>query len=98
VLLTLTGTTVVPYSRPVEKLKPTYDLPSIKAEFSTVDGLRMTATARTGAFALGITLAGVVALIQTITRAHFYKSMTSHADHTVWQDVYHVAYHETVYT
>jgi motility quorum-sensing regulator/GCU-specific mRNA interferase toxin len=23
-------------------------------------------------------------------RQHFYKSMTSYADHRVWQDVYHV--------
>ena len=23
-------------------------------------------------------------------RAHFYKSMTAHANHRVWQDVYHV--------
>jgi motility quorum-sensing regulator/GCU-specific mRNA interferase toxin len=23
-------------------------------------------------------------------RAHFYKSMTSHGDHRIWQDVYHV--------
>lgn len=64
----------------MEKLKPTYDLSSIKAEFSTIDGLRMTVSARTSAFALGLTLAGVVNLIQTITREHFYKSMTSYAD------------------
>jgi motility quorum-sensing regulator/GCU-specific mRNA interferase toxin len=31
-----------------------------------------------------------VATIQTIERRHFYKSMTSFADHRVWQDVYHV--------
>lgn len=35
----------------MEKLKPTYDLASIQAEFSTVDGLRMTVTARNSAFA-----------------------------------------------
>jgi motility quorum-sensing regulator/GCU-specific mRNA interferase toxin len=23
-------------------------------------------------------------------RVHFYKSMTSHGDHRIWQDVYHV--------
>lgn len=23
-------------------------------------------------------------------RRHFYKSMTSYADHRIWQDVYHV--------
>lgn len=29
-------------------------------------------------------------VIQTMERSHFYKSMTSHSDHRVWQDVYHV--------
>jgi motility quorum-sensing regulator/GCU-specific mRNA interferase toxin len=29
-----------------------------------------------------------VATIQTMQRAHFYKSMTS--DHRIWQDVHHV--------
>jgi motility quorum-sensing regulator / GCU-specific mRNA interferase toxin len=87
---------VVSYSGQVEKRKPTYDLISIKTEFSTVEGLRMTASARTTAFALGFTLEGVVNLIQTITREHFYKSMTSHADHTVWQDVYQVPHEEIV--
>lgn len=80
----------------VEKLKPTYDLTSIKAEFATVDGLRMTVSARNSAFSLGLTLEGVVTLIQGITRQHFYKSMTSFADHTIWQDVYHVPYDEGV--
>jgi motility quorum-sensing regulator / GCU-specific mRNA interferase toxin len=26
----------------------------------------------------------------SITREHFYKSMTAYADHTIWQDVYRV--------
>ncbi len=52
----------------------------------------MTVSARNSAFGLGLTLAGVVALIQGIIRRHFYKSMTSFVDHTVWQDVYHVPY------
>ncbi len=80
----------------MEKLKPTYDLTSIKAEFATVGGLRMTVSARNGAFGLGLTLAGVVVLIQGISRRHFFKSMTSFADHTVWQDVYHVPCEDTV--
>lgn len=28
--------------------------------------------------------------LQTMQRNHIYKSMTSIADHRVWQDVYHV--------
>lgn len=45
---------------------------------------------------MGIALDGVVRLIQAITREHFFKSMTSYADHTVWHDVYHVPYEELV--
>jgi motility quorum-sensing regulator/GCU-specific mRNA interferase toxin len=74
----------------VEKKKPTYDLASIQAEFSSVATLRITRTARDSAEELGITMQGVVVVIQSIARTHFYKSMTSHADHKVWQDVYHV--------
>jgi motility quorum-sensing regulator/GCU-specific mRNA interferase toxin len=33
---------------------------------------------------------GIANVIQTIERHMFYKSMTTHADHRVWQDVYHV--------
>jgi motility quorum-sensing regulator/GCU-specific mRNA interferase toxin len=55
-----------------------------------VEGLRMTVSARDNAFALGLNLDAVVALIQGMTRAQFFKSMTSRADHTIWQDVYHV--------
>ena len=29
------------------------------------------------------------AVVLTLTRENFYKSMTTHADHRVWQDVYH---------
>jgi Motility quorum-sensing regulator, toxin of MqsA len=32
----------------------------------------------------------IAKVIQTIERHMFYKSMTTHADHRVWQDVYHV--------
>ena len=28
-------------------------------------------------------------VVLALTPADFYKSMTTHADHTVWQDVYH---------
>ena len=29
------------------------------------------------------------AIIMAISSANFYKSMTTHADHRIWQDVYH---------
>ena len=33
-------------------------------------------------------LAGMCAVVMSLTTANFYKSMTTHADHTIWQDVY----------
>jgi motility quorum-sensing regulator/GCU-specific mRNA interferase toxin len=29
------------------------------------------------------------AIVMALTSENFYKSMTTHADHRVWQDVYH---------
>jgi len=37
----------------------------------------------------GLCAIDVLQAIQGLTRATFYKSMTTHADHRVWQDVYH---------
>ncbi len=73
-----------------EKRKPTYDLEAFKAAFASVDGINVTGTAVRSAAALGFGRAEIVATIQTMQRPHFYKSMTSYADHRIWQDVYHV--------
>jgi|ERR1700730_5160176 len=73
-----------------EKRKPTYDLAAFRAAFDDVDKLNVTGTAVRSAAALGFGRAEIVAKIQTMQRAHFYKSMTSYGDHRTWQDVYHV--------
>jgi motility quorum-sensing regulator / GCU-specific mRNA interferase toxin len=73
-----------------EKRKPTYDLDAFKSAFSTVDRLNITGTALKGAAALGFDRSDIVDIIQTMQRGQFYKSMTSYADHRIWQDVYHV--------
>ena len=73
-----------------EKRKPTYDLDAFKAAFSSEDKLRVTGTALKGAAALGFGRGEIVAIIQTMQRSQFYKSMTAYADYRVWQDVYHV--------
>jgi motility quorum-sensing regulator/GCU-specific mRNA interferase toxin len=52
--------------------------------------VRVTRTALKDAQALGFTLATMIDVLQSMKRAHFYKSMTSFADHKQWQDVYHV--------
>lgn len=76
----------------MEKRKPTYDLASIKAAFSTPDQLSATGSAIRGAAALGFGRKEMVEAIQSTERRHFHKSMTSYADHRVWQDVYHVPF------
>ena len=39
------------------------------------------------------------AIVMALTRENFYKSMTTHADHRIWQDVYNAktAYGDEVY-
>ena len=37
---------------------------------------------------MGLDLAGMLKVLLALEPADFYKSMTTHADHTVWQDVY----------
>ncbi len=73
-----------------EKRQPTYDLAAFKAAFSSVERLAVTGTALKSAAALGFGRAEIIETIQTMQREHFYKSMTSYADHRLWQDVYHV--------
>ena len=54
-----------------------------------VGKVRATASAFNGARELGINdLAGMCAVVISLTSADFYKSMTTHADHRIWQDVY----------
>lgn len=49
-----------------------------------------TATATAGARAVGIdNLQGMCDVVLSLTTKNFYKSMTTHANHRVWQDVYH---------
>jgi motility quorum-sensing regulator/GCU-specific mRNA interferase toxin len=51
--------------------------------------VRATASAFSGARELGINnLAGMCAVVLALTFSEFYKSMTTHADHRIWQDVY----------
>ena len=38
--------------------------------------------------ALGLDFDGMLAVVMALTTADFHKSMTTHADHHVWQDVY----------
>ena len=78
----------------MEKRKPTYDLAAFRAASSTVRKLNVTGAALKGAREMGLSPQDMVAAIQAMSSTMFYKSMTSYADHRVWQDVYHVPYGE----
>ncbi len=53
--------------------------------------VRATASAFSGAREVGIeSLEGMCKVVLSLTSANFYKSMTTHADHRIWQDVYRV--------
>lgn len=73
----------------MEKNRPQYKLTYVQ-DLVRFDQVRATASAFSGARALGINdLAGMCAVVASLTAANFYKSMTTHADHRIWQDVYH---------
>lgn len=41
-----------------------------------------------GGAALGFGFDGIVDVVMALAPTDFYKSMTTHADHRIWQDVY----------
>jgi motility quorum-sensing regulator/GCU-specific mRNA interferase toxin len=50
-----------------------------------------TKAAPDGGREMGLTSDEMLAVIAALTRRDFYKSMTTYADHRIWQDVYHAA-------
>jgi motility quorum-sensing regulator/GCU-specific mRNA interferase toxin len=73
----------------VEKRKPHYDLARIQADVARLGAAAFTKTSLDGGRAMGLTTAEMLAVIASLTGRNFQKSMTTYADHRVWQDVYH---------
>lgn len=76
----------------MEKRVKTYNLEEIKAAFTSSEHLRTTATALKNARSMGFSQKDMVAAIQQLKRKDFFKSMTIHIDHRIWQDVYNTEY------
>jgi len=73
----------------MEKGPPHCKLSVVKALIEAGQ-VRATASAFNGARELGVNdLAGMCTVIMALRPADFYKSMTTYADHRIWQDVYH---------
>lgn len=73
---------------PLEKQTPHCRLSVVKA-LVTSGKIRATASAYRGALELGISdLDGIAEVVLSLTSRDFHKSMTTHLDHQIWQDVY----------
>lgn len=71
----------------MEKFNPTYNLEGFKNS-----DYKITNTAFRSALELEFDENDIKKVISTMKKEHFYKSMTSYANHKIWQDVYHVPY------
>ncbi len=71
----------------MEKSTPHCKLSVVKALIAA-GKVRSTRSALTGGAVLGLDFEEMVSVVMALTLADFYKSMTTHADHRIWQDVY----------
>ncbi len=71
----------------MEKQTPHCKLSVVKTMIEAGD-IRSTKAAREGAAALGFDFDSMIAFVMALTPIDFYKSMTTHANHRIWQDVY----------
>ncbi len=73
----------------MEKRRPQYNLLEIKKLVTLKGADTFTLTALTNARLMGLSASQAVAVILSLTATMFYKSMTTHFDTSMWQDVYH---------
>jgi motility quorum-sensing regulator/GCU-specific mRNA interferase toxin len=71
----------------MEKRTPNCRLSTVKALIAE-NKVRMTGTALAGAANLDLDATGIINVVNSLNTNDFYKSMTTHADHRIWQDVY----------
>ena len=73
----------------MEKRIPHYSLPEIHAQMLTERDMNLTITALAGIRSADMSPADALSVIKKLERKNFYKSMTTHGDSSIWQDVYH---------
>lgn len=71
----------------MEKRTPHCSLAVVKSLVAAAR-IRVTSSALAGAASLDLGLSEIVSVVGALTAKDFHKSMTTHADHTIWQDVY----------
>lgn len=75
----------------MEKFNPSYSLTEFKSSNYSI-----TRTAIRTAQELGFYEGDIRQIISTMELKHFYKSMTSYANHKIWQDVYHLPFGDLI--
>lgn len=78
----------------MEKRRPHYDLKAILAQMICVENMNLTMSAQQGIRVAGMTRNEALEVINQLSATNFYKSMTTHLSHRVWQDVYHAKWRE----
>ena len=73
----------------MEKRVAHYSLDALKDIVSTTGVAAFTRLALREIDVMGLTFAEAASVVRGLQRGMLHKSMTSHADHRVWQDVYH---------
>jgi motility quorum-sensing regulator/GCU-specific mRNA interferase toxin len=71
----------------VEKRTPHCKLSVVKI-ITSKGNVRTTQQARQSAVALGMTFSDMLEVVMSLQTKDFHKSMTTHSDYTIWQDVY----------
>ncbi|GGX11983.1 hypothetical protein GCM10007242_17730 [Pigmentiphaga litoralis] len=74
----------------MEKFVPHSKLLAVK-RLVRAGHVRATGSAIFGAAQLGLSLRDIIDVLLGLTPQDFYKSMTTHGDHRIWQDVYRPA-------
>jgi motility quorum-sensing regulator/GCU-specific mRNA interferase toxin len=72
----------------VKKRKAHYPLTKVKLLIKD-RRVEFTMTAVTGGAAMGFNANEMLDVVSKLENKNLYKSMTAHADHAVWHDVYH---------
>jgi motility quorum-sensing regulator / GCU-specific mRNA interferase toxin len=72
----------------MEKRRAHYDLSAIIDDVRKLRAAAFTKTALDGGRKMGFTSAEMVEIVCGLSSKQLYKSMTTNADSTVWQDVY----------
>lgn len=73
----------------MEKRTPHYPLPEIQIRVLELGGKAFNASALRGIEDMGLALSQALEAIAALKRSAFVKSMTTYADHTIWQHVYY---------